>query len=294
MKHNKIKGILLIILAASSFGCIPLFATTAYKGGFNPFSFSLFRCMFTAAIIFCILKAQKKSIAIRKDQILPVFNASFFGYFLMMLTLFASYNHMATGLATTLHFIYPVATMAGAVLFYKEKASFLQIGALAISIIGIYFLVGIDTSGDFTFTGFMLALVSGLFYAYYILVVSHGTLKKMGSFFLVFYITLFNTVTLTVTSLATGNLSLDITLTGIMATVMVALISSVIGMVAFQAGLQEISATTATILSTFEVLTSLVIGISLLGEILSYYQIAGSILIIFSVVAVGFAEKKED
>ncbi len=210
----------------------------------------------------------------------------------MMVTLFTSYNHMATGLATTLHFIYPVATMAGAVIIFKEKTNLIQAGALCISIFGIYLLVGVKTSGAFSITGFLLALVSGLFYAYYILTVCHGNIKNISSLLQVFYISLFNSFTLLITSILTGTLSLDITFTGLLATIMVALISSVIGMVAFQAALKVISAATSTILSTFEVVTSLIIGVTLLGESLSVYQMGGSILIISSVIVIALSEKQ--
>jgi len=289
---HKMRGIFLIILAAFSFGLIPFFAKTAYNGGFNPFSFSLFRCIFTALTIFIILKKRNKSVAIVKKQILPLFKASFFGYFLMMVTLFSAYNHMATGLATTLHFIYPLATMAGAVVIYKEKASISQVLALFVSLFGIFFLAGVDTNGTITLTGFILALSSGLFYAYYVLIVSHSNVRTLSAMVQIFYITLFNSIFLLIMTLFTGTLMLDISLTGFLASIMVALVSSVFGMVAFQAGLKAVSATSATILSTFEVVTSILIGVIFLAETLSAFQLGGSILIVFSVIWVSLAEKK--
>ena len=290
--HSKTKGILLTIAAASSFGCIPLFAKTAYANGFDPFSFSLFRSLFTAVILFFFLKARKYSFKVSKDQTVTLFKASFFGYFLMMITLFMSYTRMATGLATTAHFVYPVATMIGAVMVYRETLHPGKMAALAVSLLGIYFLAGFDASGAFSLTGLLLALVSGLFYAYYVLTVSYGNIRKINSFVQVFYISLFNTATLLVACLATGSLDLQFTCTGLISTMLVALVSTVFGMVAFQAGLKFISATAATILSTFEVLTSLLIGILFLGEALTGPQAAGSLLIVISVIAVAVSEKK--
>ena len=286
----QIRGILLTIVAAMSFGCIPLFAKVAYANGFNPFSFSLFRSLFTAVAIFFILKMNKKSFEIEKKQMVTLFKASFFGYFLMMITLFMSYNYMATGLATTAHFVYPVATMAGAVMVYREKMVPGKAAALAVSLLGIYFLAGFDSIGSFSMTGFSLAFVSGLFYAYYVLAVSYGNIKKIDSFVQVFYISLFNTATLLLVCLVTDTLSFHFTGTGLISTVLVALVSTVFGMVAFQAGLKIISPTAATILSTFEVLTSLVIGTLFLNETLTWYQCLGSLLIVFSVIVVALSE----
>ena len=283
-------GIALTILSACCFGLLPLFAKTAYAGGFNPYAFSLFRVVFTAMILFGILKYQKISLAIEKQEAITLFKASFFGYYLMMITICVSYTLMDTGIATVLHFIYPVATMAGSLLIYKEKTNAIQICAMAVSLLGIYFLVGLEGHGAVNLTGFALALSSGFFYAYYILTVSHGTIKTMDSFVVIFYITLFNSVTLFITCLITGNFPRGITPTGFVGTVMVTLVSGVIGMVAFQAGLKKISATSATILSTFEVVTSLIVGISLLGESFSIFQMGGSALIMAAVVTVAFAE----
>lgn len=287
----KAKAVLLTIFAAMSFGCIPLFAKIAYANGFNTFSFVLFRSFFTAVALFFILKIKKTSLRIDKRQMLTLFNASFFGYCLMMITLFMSYHYMATGLATTAHFIYPVATMAGAVIVYREKIYPGKIVALLVSLLGIYYLAGCGSSGSFSMLGFSLAFVSGICYAYYVLMVSYGNIKKIDSFTQVFYICLFNTAILLLVCLVTNNLSLNFTRAGLISALLVALVSSVFGMVAFQAGLKVISPTAATILSTFEVLTSLVIGILFLKETLNWHQSLGSLLIIFSVIVVAVSEK---
>ena len=287
-------GIGLTILAACCFGLIPMFAKMAYSGGFNPYSFSLFRMMSTAGLLWIILKRKKLSIAISREQGKSLLYAAFFGYYLMMVTLCVSYNHMATGLATTLHFIYPVATMVGAVLFFKERITPVQVWALVVSILGIFLLTGLDDSGGpISLNGFILAVSSGIFYAWYILIVSHGAVKDLNSFVVIFYIVLFNTIFLFLTCLFMGNFPTEVTSTGLLGILLVALVSSVVGMVAFQAGLKQISATSATILSPFELITSLVVGIAFLGEELSSLQVGGCVLIVLSVVAVALSEGKK-
>ena len=51
---SRVKGILLTIFAASSFGFIPLFAKIAYANGFNPYTFSLFRSLFATIELYII------------------------------------------------------------------------------------------------------------------------------------------------------------------------------------------------------------------------------------------------
>ena len=112
---NRTKGILLTIFSASSFGFIPLFAKIAYANGFNPYTFTLFRSLFASIGLFILLKTRKINYTVKKEQYITLFKASLIGFSLAILTLSSSYNYMSTGLATTIHFIYPVAVMVGSI-----------------------------------------------------------------------------------------------------------------------------------------------------------------------------------
>lgn len=288
---DKIKGMCLIMMAAICFGTIPWFTKIGYANGLNPISFSLFRSTFAAIEIYIYLRLRNINLKVNAEQYLTILKASSIGYCVMMVTLLMSFNYLATGLAMLLHFIYPVATMVGAVLFFKEKVSWGKIIALIFSISGIYFLVGFGSS-NMHIGGILLALISGIFYAYYVLLVAFGNIKDMNSFVLTYYISFFSAIVLFFFSLVTGGLSLNITYLGLLCAVMVAFTSNMIGMVAFQAGLKNVSPTTATILSTFEPITSLIIGIFFLGETSVWYHFIGVVLIIISVVMVALSEGK--
>jgi len=288
---NRGQGILLTIFAASCLGFIPLFAKIAYANGFNPHTFSLFRSLFATIELFILLKIRKIDYTLEKEQYIALFKASLIGHSLAMLTLSTAYNYMSIGLATTIHFIYPVAVMGGSILFFNEKIDKRKIFSLILSLSGMYFLVSFDSSESTTIIGILLALFSGFFYAYYILIVAHRNFKKKNSFVLIFHISLFNSFILFAISIFMGKLETNFTFKGIVSTVLVALVANLMGMVSFKAGLEAISATTAAILSTFEPITSLILGILVFKEILSWHHIAGSILIITSVTIIAFRKK---
>jgi drug/metabolite transporter (DMT)-like permease len=288
---SRAKGILLTIIAASSLGFIPLFAKIAYANGFNPYSFSLFRSLFATIEIFILLKIGKIDYRLEKEQYITLFKASLMGHSLAMLTLSSSYNYLSIGLATTIHFIYPVAVMGGSILFFNEKINKKKIFSLILSLTGIYFLVGFNSVETASTTGVLLALFSGIFYAYYIIIVAQVNFKEMNPFVLIFYISLFNSYILFAISIFMGKLEIGYTFKGIVSTVLVALVANLIGMVLFKTGLKAIKATTAAIVSTFEPITSLILGILVFKEILFWYHIAGSILIIVSVSIIAFRKK---
>ncbi len=288
---NRVKGILLTVFAATSFGFIPLFAKIAFANGLNPYTFSLFRSLFASIGLFILLKIGKIDYTLKKEQYKTLFKASLIGYSLAMLTLSLSYNYMSTGLATTIHFFYPVVVMAGSIFFYNEKIDKRKIFSLILSLAGMYFLVSFDSLGSTSITGVLLSLFSGFFYAHYILIVAHGNIIEINSFVLIFYISLFNSYLLFAISIFMGKLEISYTFKGIVSTILVALIANLIGMVSFKAGIKSIGPSTAAILSTFEPITSLILGILIFREILSWYHIVGSILIITSATIVAFRKK---
>ena len=288
---NRVKGILLTVFAATSFGFIPLFAKIAFANGLNPYTFSLFRSLFATIGLFTLLKIGKIDYRLRKEHYITLFKVSLIGYSSAILTLSLSYNYMSTGLATTIHFIYPVAVMVGVTLFYNEKIDKRKIISLILSLVGMYFLVGFNSLGSISIIGVLLSLFSGFFYAYYIVIVAHGNITEINPFVLVFHISLFNSYILFAISILMGKLEISYTFKGIVSTVLVALIANLIGMVSFKVGIKAIGPSTAAILSTFEPITSLILGILIFREILSWYHIAGSILIIISATIVAFKKK---
>jgi len=181
--------------------------------------------------------------------------------------------------------------MACLIFFYNEKIDKRKIFSLILSLAGMYFLVGFDSLGSTSITGVLLSLFSGFFYAYYILIVAHGNIIEINSFVLIFYISLFNSYILFAISIFMGKLEISYTFKGIVSTVLVALIANLIGMVSFKAGIKSIGPSTAAILSTFEPITSLILGILIFREILSWYHIVGCILIITSATIVAFRKK---
>jgi|AntRauTorckE6833_2_1112554.scaffolds.fasta_scaffold00418_20 drug/metabolite transporter (DMT)-like permease len=289
---NKTKGIIITIFATMSFGLIPLFAKTAYANGFNPYSFSLYRSLFASIALFIFIKIYDIDYKATKAQYFTLFKISLFGYSLMMLFLNMSFLYMSSGLAMTLHFIYPVVVMLASVFFYKEKIGSKRVFALILSVSGIYFLMGFGSFETINMLGFWLALISGVFYGYYILMVSNSNIKNLSAFVITFYLSLFNTYILLIVSLITNNMSLNYNYKGLLSTVLVALVCNLFGMVAFQTGLKYITATASSILSTFEPITSLIIGIVVFNEYLNWYHFVGSIFIIVSVIIVSLTEQK--
>jgi len=290
---NKIKGILMIMVATAGMGFVPFFAKISFENGFNAYTLVFFRCIFATAILIPYMKFMKIDYRVDKKLLWELAAVSFFCYGLMMLTLVSSYTLIPTGIATTLHFVYPVAVLIGATVFYKDKLTLEKAAAVIIAMFGI-FLLSVE-KGDLSLNvpGAVLALMSGIFYAAYILKAAHGRIRDMNSFVLVYYLSVFNILYFALFSFVTGNLDLHITYIGYLDVMVLALVSVSV-MALFKSGLNYVSSSSAAVLSTFEPLTSILVGVLIFGESFTLRSAAGTAVIIAAVVLISFIEKKSD
>ncbi|MBV1758382.1 MAG: DMT family transporter [Dethiosulfatibacter sp.] len=290
---TKTKGILLIMMASSIFGLMPLFARIGTSNGLNSITIIMFRSFF--ASIFLYLYMRKKGIDRKVDKSLfkDLVLVSFFGYGLMLLTMFSSYNYLPTGIATTIHFVYPAVVLIGSVIFHKEKLTIEKIGIVLAAFAGIYLLSAESGRISISIVGFLLAFISGVFYAYYILKVSYSNLKAMNSYVLVFHISMHNFFYFLITALLTNTLTLDITIIAYLDVILLAMFS-IVAMSAFKTGLNYISSWSAAILSSFEPLTSILVGVIIFKETFNIRNFFGTGIIILSVVYIALIEKRNE
>ncbi|SHI59396.1 Threonine/homoserine efflux transporter RhtA [Dethiosulfatibacter aminovorans DSM 17477] len=290
---NKIRGIFMIIVATAGMGFLPFFSKVGFSNGFNAYTLILFRCMFAAAILVPYMRIKKIDYRIGKEFFWELAAVSFFCYGLMMLAVVSSYALIPTGIATTLHFIYPAAVLLGSTVFYREKLTLEKAAAVIIAMVGIFLLSVEKGSVALNLPGVILALLSGVLYAAYILRASHGRIREMNSFVLVYYLAVFNIFFIAAFAFATGNLNFDITYVGY-ADVLALSVLSIFVMALFKSGLNYVSSPTAAVLSTFEPLTSIVVGVLLLGESFTFRSGIGAAVIIAAVIFISFIEKKSE
>ena len=112
------RGIFLTVLSAVLYGLNPLFSKTINVGGCNSLT-QTFARLAAGIVIFFILLVCSGSGSVREKlrlsrQELKDILICCIGYGLIGPLLFASYNYLASGLATTLHFVYPVLVVSPA------------------------------------------------------------------------------------------------------------------------------------------------------------------------------------
>lgn len=285
--NDKVKGYILGIIAAASYGTNPLFALPLYADGMNPDSVLFFRYLAAIPVVAVIMAIRGRSfkVSLRQFGMLAVMG------FLMAvssLSLFMSYTYMDAGIASTLLFVYPVMVaviMAGV---YKERISKVTIGCIAVVLIGISMLGRGEEGASLSLIGVMIVMVSSLSYAVYIVGINKSSLDKVPTLTVTFWVLVFGalvfsarlilpSVPLTMPS-PTGNQWL---VWGCVAGL--AILPTAVSFLCTTGAIQYIGSTPTAILGALEPVTAVVIGIFVFGESLSILDVVGIILIISAV-----------
>lgn len=262
---NKISGFLYGLLSSASFGLIPLFTLPAMQQGMNFESILFYRFLFAALALGAILLLDGQSFRIRKQEIPSLILLALL-YLMSAVFLFWGYKFMASGVATTLHFMYPVLTTLIMMLFFGEKKSIWRLGAIVLAVAGVFFLSSGDDSGTVTALGIFIVLLSALGYALYLVTVSQLKVGQMKGLKLTFWVFLFGTLLLFIGIVpTTGVQSIPAghTLGNL---VMLALIPTVISNLALVRAVKSIGSTLTSVLGAMEPVTAVCVGIFIFGE----------------------------
>lgn len=284
----KTQGILCAALSAAIYGFTPILARIAFEGGANGVTVSFLRGAIPLLFLFILLR--KKKIALHPGKELKLLLlAGICGLALTTLTLYVSYSYVSVGMATTLHFIYPVlVAIAGTVLF-KDKLTVWRVLALLMCCVGIALFM--DTGGA-SIVGIALSLLSGVAYTLFLLLIERTSLRTVHYLKLVFYINACIAVTSGLFGVTTGQLNLMLTPTAWLLCAIVALTIAFGALPLLQRGIKLSSASTASILSTLEPALSVVLGIIVLGESFSSLKLLGASAIIISILLITASESQ--
>jgi len=280
---EKTKGILFIILSAISFGIMPILAKLSYRGGANTYTTLFLRFFFAAIMLLYYLKAKGISLKLARKQLFFVLIIGVFGFTLSSVSLFMSYNYISIGMATMIVYTYPAIVTLFSYLFYSEKIYPRKIMSLIISTVGIFILID-RGSASFNLKGIILAGIAALMYSVYVLGASHKEFRVINSYVLTFYISCASAVMMFIAAITTRNFNMHISFYALVAILLLALISTVVALMAFLEGVRIIGPSKASIFSTIEPIVALILGIIILGEPISARNIIGSIMIVISVV----------
>ena len=276
------RGKLFLVISAFFYGVLPVLASIAYRGGINGVTLSFLRSSMSVPILYIMIKADKKSLKLTRKQVKSIINLAVIGGALPIVLLYLSYIYIRTGLATTLHFIYPLVIVLASAILYHERMSRVTLCSVLLVTIGIFMFS--DISVKVSKVGIILALLSGIFYSFYVIYMDKTSLDRMDYIVLTFYVMLIMSISIFVFGLITRAISFSFSPLSWSFGAIISLLTTLGAMPLLQIGIRYAGASTAGIISTVEPITTIILGAAFLGEIVRTGQIIGGALIIFGVL----------
>lgn len=275
------KGYIYTALSAIIFGLMPLLTKIIIARGATSLTIAFFRVFYVTVVLFFVLKIKKIDLRLEKRDFLSAILTSIFGSGLTIIILNESYNYVDTGIATSLHFLYPLFVAILCCFFYGEKIKKKQIISLSFALVGIICFM---SKGNGSLFGYFLAIASGLTYAFYLVKMDKTGLVKMNALKLSFYLALFTTIEIFTMNLFMQDVvfKMDAIAYGLL--LVLALSSSFLATVLLQKGVLLLGSTRASFICLLEPVTSMIVGILWLNEALTFNKGLGGLAIIISLI----------
>lgn len=291
-----LNGIFYAAISSISFGFSPLFSLGLIAAGLSNFDVLSYRWMVAAFVLVVYALCKKKSLRISsfdeawKIALLSALRA------ITSITLLIGYANIASGVASTINFMYPVIVTMTMMIFFGEDKSWINVGAIALSIFGVYLMSsgeGLRVEGGNTELGLACSLISAISFAAYYVVMKQVKADKIEVVKFTTWVMLLSAIYFIIAGIVLegkisivtdGKLWMYILGLGLWAT----MVSNFTGVKA----VRRIGPTLTSILGALQPLTAVILGGLFLDEHLGPKTIGGIALIMIAVGIVVTHHKK--
>ena len=283
---RRLIGILFIAISAASFGTLAIFGRYAYNDGMNIYTVLFLRFGISASFMTLILLLRKEHFPRGKilTQLIGMGALGYVGQSFMYLT---AINYASAGLVALLLYLYPFFVAILSTIFLREKITRIKIIALVLALFGTALTVG-PVSGQLI--GALMAITAAVIYSIYIIVgtnvMKHVTAVQSSTVIFASAGAVYGLLTLV------NGAHFPETNSGWLAMLGIIIVSTIIPVVTFLAGLERIGPTNAAMLSTLEPIVTVLLAAWLFGDKLLPIVMIGGGLILVAVILLTRAELK--
>lgn len=292
---NRIKGILYAAVSSSTFGLAPFFSLTLLLAGFSAFEVLSYRWGVATIALTLFGWCSGCSFRLEKKDFLVVLLLSLLRA-VTSFSLLIAYQNIATGVASTIHFMYPLAVSLVMMYFFQEKKSLWVMFAVFMSLLGAAMLSSgeLEAKNGDTIVGLVAACVSVFSYAGYIVGVRMTRAVRINSTVLTCYVMGLGTVLYFIGALTTSGLRLVADGYTWLIIWGLALPATAISNITLVRAIKYAGPTLTSILGAMEPLTAVVIGVFVFKELFTLNSAIGIILILLAVSVVIFRKQKNE
>lgn len=273
-KHTR----MMLCLSMIIFGTLGLFTRNiAVSSG----ELALYRAILASLLIggyFCVTRQRIDFKTIKKELLLLLCSGIAMG--INWILLFEAYKHTTISLATLSYYFAPVIVMVVCPFLFHERITKKQLLCFVMSTVGLVMIIGFEGTGSSNHVmGILLGLGAAVFYA--IVILFNKFIKNVEGIHRTFLQFLAAIVILVPYVLSTGGMHLDkLDIRGWGSLLIVGLIHTGITYCMYFSALKELKGQEVAILSYLDPLVAVVVSVLILGEEITFWQLAGGFLIL--------------
>lgn len=282
--NNDTKGILLVVLSGTSFGTLGVLGKYAAAAGLSIPTVLTYRFL-GASIFFLAFLAHSGQVERLRGRALATAVLLGAGFYAAQSGLyFLGLEYMTAGLVGLVIYTYPVLVVVLSYLFLDEPITRYTVVGLGLAVGGVAVVSGINPAGADP-RGIAVVLGAALVYSGYY-VTSQVALEDVDAQTLTAYVLPSAGASFIIYGVATRSLTLPTTASEVTILTAIALLATAIPIGALFAGVAYIGASRASIISSLEPATAVVLGVLLLDEPLAMATIVGSVLVLVGVIVI--------
>lgn len=291
-------GALLVFLAAFCFALKGVLIKIAYSYSIDSISLLTLRMVFSLPFYGLIAfrlsrRLPPARLSVRNWVWVGVLGAT--GYYLASYANFLGLVYIQASLERILLFVYPTFVLLLGATLYRRRVTRLQVVALALTYSGIIiaFVPNLGLSGQKNiWLGAFWVILSGLIYAVY-LVGSDSMIPRLGSQRYTCYALMAATLPIILHCWAANGLALfHYSMPVYALSLLMAVVVTVIPTFMMSEGIKRVGSGNASIIGSIGPIFTIVLATTLLGEVISLYQLIGTALVLFGVFLIGWKGRK--
>ncbi|MFN8473634.1 MAG: DMT family transporter [Anaerolineae bacterium] len=277
-------GVALIITSAAGFATLAIFGKLAFASGMTLPTMLTLRFTGAAAIFWAMLSATGAAAAwLGRRKVAQLLLMGGLGYAGQSTLYMISVSLLPAAVVGMLLYTYPMWVTLLAWWLHGDKPDGRRWVALGLALAGTTLIAGAP-EGQINPLGILTALLAGLWYAGYI-VLGNRIIKGVAPLVSSAWILLGAAISFGAAGLILGQIQFTFASPqGWLVVGGMILMSTVIPVVTFLAGLQRVGPTQSALLSALEPVFTVALAVAFLGEHLAPLQIAGSVLVITAVI----------
>lgn len=288
MNQQRTSGIILALLAASSFGLIPLLAIPLLYAGATPQTVLLYSFFPSAIFTGAVLLARGASLRVQHAD---AARTAWLGAmnFLTVLCYICSLQFLPGGTAATIQFIYPVMIVLIMTPVFHRHFRMNSFAAVLLSISGAALLswenaCGVEHSGACILWGVILALLSALFNAIYFTGIQMARISRVDGIVLNFHVMGFGSLYCAILGIVTDSLQWIAEPALVIIALALALVTGVFSNLSLILAVRRIGFTLSSILGVMEPVTAAFVGVLVFGETFTARIAVGMVMILAAVL----------